>query len=109
MKPRSIAAALMHFVMLAELQILRPGWRTATAGKTAAGRGSSSSRRKRGAKSYRKNNRCNIHGTFLSSSEVKQMKNKENDGANFLLTIRNRPVAIRRKTFFPFLPVSLAV
>ena len=61
------------------------------------------------AKNYGKNDRCNIHGIFLLSSEVKQMKNKGKRWANFLLTIGNRPVAIRRKTLFPFLPVSWAV
>ena len=104
-----IAAVGKQFVMLTEAQILNPAGELGLLVDQARGGTRRAAGEKRGAQRYSKNDRCNIHDIFLSSSEVKQMKNKGKRWVNFLLTIGNRPVAIRRKTLFPFLPVSLAV
>lgn len=70
----SIAAARTHFVMLAEPQILKPARELRLLVNPVRGGTRRTGGEKGGAESYCKNDRLNVHGIFLSSSEVKLMK-----------------------------------
>jgi hypothetical protein len=60
--------------MLTEAQILKPAGELGLLVDQA--REGAATDENSGAKSYGENHRCNIHGIFLSSSGVNQMKNK---------------------------------
>jgi len=62
--------------MLSESQILKSAGELGLLVDQARGGARRAAGEKRGAKNYRKNNRCNIHDIFLSSSGVNQMENE---------------------------------
>jgi hypothetical protein len=61
--------------MLAESQILKPAGELGLLIDPARGGARRAAGENGSAESYGKNHRCNIHGIFLSSSEVNQMEN----------------------------------
>jgi hypothetical protein len=73
---RSIAAVVKHRVTLAESQILKPVVELVLFVNQARGRACRAACEEGGGKHYGKNERCKFHGIFLSSSGLKQMKNK---------------------------------
>ena len=71
----SIATAVAHCVTLAETQILNPAGELGLLVDQARGGARRAAGEKSGAEGYREDDRCNIHGIFLSSSGVNQMEN----------------------------------
>jgi hypothetical protein len=72
----SIAAAVMQRVTLAESQIFKPVGELRLFVDQARRGACRASGKKSAAEDHRKNDRRNFHGVFLSSSGLKQMKNK---------------------------------